>query len=176
MKWIALFRAINVGGNNKLPMADLRLLAAEFGFENPQTYIQSGNLILGSKIDAGDVEKVLTEAVEKRFGFSPQIIVRSTTAVAKALINNPFADRVTEGKQLHLFFLDEPAARYDEHRLRELAVASEDFALIGDIFYLFAPEGIGRSRLAEKMGPFFPKRTTARNLNGVKVILRLAQD
>ncbi len=175
MKWIALFRGINVGGNNKLPMVELRLLAVELGFGDPRSYIQSGNLVFSSDKDAGQIESILAGAVEKRFGFHPFIIMRSADAFASALDANPFAGRVTEGKQLHLFFLDEPAAKYDEAALRALAAESEDFALIGDVFYLFAPDGIGRSKLAEKMGPYFPKRMTARNLNSVKAISELAR-
>jgi uncharacterized protein (DUF1697 family) len=176
MKWVALFKGINVGGYNKLPMAELRMLATDLGFDGPKTYIASGNLIFGSDMDAARIEKILGETVEKRFGFHPFIIMRSVEALSASLGANPFSDRVTEGKQLHLFFLDEPAARYDAEKLRQLAVESEDFALIGDVFYLFAPDGIGRSKLAEKMGPYFPKRMTARNLNSVKAIIELAED
>lgn len=175
MKWVALFRGVNVGGNNKLPMAELRKLATDLGFGDPKTYIQSGNLIFDGGSDAAQLEDILSSAVEKRFGFRAAIIMRSIDALAEALAINPFAARVSEGKQLHMFFLDEPPVRYDEVALRALAAESEDFALIGDIFYLFAPEGIGRSRLAEKMGPYFPRRMTARNLNSVKAICDLAQ-
>ena len=175
MKWIALFKGINVGGNNKLPMAELRALASELDFGDPKTYIQSGNLIFDADKGAAHIEEILAAAVEKRFGFHPFIIIRSADALATALEANPFAAHVTEGKQLHMFFLDEPAPKYDETALRALAVENEDFALIGDIFYLFAPDGIGRSKLVEKMGPYFPKRMTARNLNSVKAILELAR-
>lgn len=175
MQWVALFRGINVGGNNKLPMADLRALASELGFDNPRTYIASGNLVFGSDKAVAELEELLAAAVQQSFGFTPSIIMRSVAELQSALASNPFAGRVTEGKQLHLFFLDEPASTYDEIKLRELAVASEDFALIGRVFYLFAPEGIGRSRLAEKMEPYFPRRMTARNLNSVAAIVALAE-
>lgn len=175
MKWVALFKGINVGGKNKLPMAELRALAQEIGFGEPKTYIQSGNLVFHCSQDAARIEEMLATAVEERFGFYPFIIIRSVAALAHALEANPFATRVTEGKQLHMFFLDEPASKYDEAALRGLAVESEDFALIGDIFYLFAPDGIGRSKLAEKIGRYFPKRTTARNLNSVKAIWEMTQ-
>ncbi len=171
--WVALFRGINVGGNNKLPMADLKALATELGLDNPRTYIQSGNLVFGSDKDAATIEAMLAAAIERRFGFTPPIIMRTSGDLKDALAINPFASRVTEGKQLHLFFLDAAAEKYDEAKLRALAIESEDFALIGNVFYLFAPEGIGRSKLAEKMGPLFPKRMTARNLNSVNAIMAL---
>lgn len=170
MKWVALFKGINVGGNNKLPMAELRALATELGLGDATTYIQSGNLIFGSDDKADVIEEKLASAVERRFGFRPSIIIRSAASLKAALAANPFAARVSEGKQLHMFFLDEPADRYDEAALRALATETEDFALIGNVFYLFAPDGIGRSKLVEKMGPYFPKRITARNLNSVQAI------
>jgi uncharacterized protein (DUF1697 family) len=174
MQWAALFRGINVGGNNKLPMVELRSLALELGLDNPRTYIQSGNLVFNSDKDASELEALLAAAVEQRCGFAPSIIMRSLEQLSQALAGNPFEAQVTEGKQLHLFFLDAPADKYDEAKLRELAVEGEDFALIGDVFYLFAPDGIGRSKLAEKMGPNFPKKMTARNLNSVQAIIELA--
>jgi uncharacterized protein (DUF1697 family) len=174
MIWVALFKGINVGGNNKLPMAELRVMASQLGFENPRTYIASGNLVFDSGKDAAELKAMLAKAVKQRFGFAPFIIMRSVQQLQEALVTNPFAGQVTEGKQLHLFFLDEPAEKYDEVKLRELAVESEDFALIGRVFYLFAPDGIGRSKLAEKMGPYFPKRMTARNLNSIEAIVALA--
>jgi uncharacterized protein (DUF1697 family) len=173
--WAALFRGINVGGNNKLPMAELRVLAAELGLDKPRTYIQSGNLVFASDKDAVVLETMLAAAIKQRFGFAPSIIMRTADDIKHALALNPFASRVTEGKQLHLFFLDAAADRYDEEKLRALATVSEDFVLIGDVFYLFAPDGIGRSRLAEKMGPYFPKRMTARNLNSINAIMAMME-
>lgn len=173
MKWVALFKGINVGGNNKLPMAELRALAAELGLGDAKTYIQSGNLVFDSEDKADAIEQNLASAVEQRFGFRPFIILRNADALEAALAANPFGARVNEGKQLHMFFLDEPADRYDKVALRALATETEDFALIGDVFYLFAPDGIGRSKLAEKMGPYFPRRMTARNLNSARAILDL---
>lgn len=175
MKWVALFKGINVGGNNKLPMAELRALATELGLRDAKTYIQSGNLIFDSEDEADVIEEELVTAVEQLFGFRPSIILRSADALKAALTANSFAALVSEGKQLHMFFLDEPADRYDEAALRSLAIETEDFALIGDVFYLFAPDGIGRSKLVEKMGPYFPKRMTARNLNSVQAISDLTQ-
>lgn len=175
MKWVALFKGINVGGNNKLPMAELRALATELGLGDAKTYIQSGNLIFDSEDEADVIEEELATAVEQRFGFRPSIILRSADALKAALATNPFAARVSEGKQLHMFFLDAPAEKYDEAALRALAIETEDFALIGDVFYLFAPDGIGRSKLVEKMSPYFPKQMTARNLNSVQAISDLTQ-
>lgn len=173
IRWVALFRGINVGGNNKLPMADLRALASGLGHESVATYIQSGNLVFSSPTDDGaQLETALAAAVEARFGFRPIIILRTMAQLAEALAANPFAAQVTEGKQLHLFFCEGSNPRYHEPAMRALATPTEDFAMVGDVFYLFAPDGIGRSKLAEKLP--LPKRNTARNLNSIQAILALA--
>ena len=173
-RWIALFRGINVGGNNKLPMADLRMMAAALGFSGIATYIQSGNLLLSSTTAAAEIERHLADAVAQRCGFRPAILLRTVDQVAAALTANPFAARVTEGKQLHFYFLDGPAERFDAAALHALAVDGEDFALVGDVLYLYARDGVGRSKLAEKLPRYLPPRTTARNFNSIQAILALA--
>lgn len=174
-RWVALFRGINVGGNHKVPMAELRALSSDLGFDNPQTYIQSGNLVFGSdEKDGSKLESQLATAVERRFGFHPLIIMRSAVELASAIKSNPFAAKVKEGKELHIYFLDADADKYDEAAVNDLAIESEEFALKDGLFYLFAPEGVGRSKLAEKLPKYLPKRHTARNLNSVKAILDLA--
>lgn len=173
-RWIALFRGINVGGKNLLPMADLRAMASALGFTDVATYIQSGNLALTSAAAADMIETQLADAVAARFGFRPAILLRTVTQVEAALAANPFAARVTEGKQLHFYFLDAPADKFDPAALRDLAVDGEDFALIGDVLYLYARDGVGRSKLAEKLPRYLPLRHSARNLNSVQAILALA--
>lgn len=173
-RWVALFRGINVGGNNKLPMAELRDLATGLGFTDVATYIQSGNLLFSAPGTPEAIEARLADGVASRFGFRPVILLCTVTEVESALAANPFAERVTEGKQLHLYFLDGPADGFDEAVLRQLAVDGEDFALIGGIFYLYARDGIGRSKLAEKLPRHLPARHSARNLNTVQAILALA--
>lgn len=177
-RWIALFRGVNVGGNNKLPMAELRDMATALGFSSVTTYIQSGNLVLTapSAMTGEIIEATLADAIVSRFGFHPVILVRSPADLATALDSNPFADRVSEGKQLHLFFYDGSPDKWDDDTIRSLAIEGEDVALTPGILYLFARDGIGRSKLAEKLPRHLPARHTARNLNSVQAILALAHD
>lgn len=174
-KWIALFRGINVGGNNKLPMKELRDLAGELGFEDAKTYIQSGNMVFGSaEKSAEKLEEQLAAAIHKQFGFAPMVLMRRATDLEKAMKGNPFASKVTEGKQCHIYFL-EGECSYDEVALKEITKDNEEFALKGDLFYLYAPDGVGQSKLAEKLPKYLPKRYTARNLNSVQAVLDLAK-
>lgn len=176
-RWIALFRGVNVGGNNKLPMAELRDMASGLGFSSVATYIQSGNLVLTapSVMSADDIEATLADAIATRFGFRPVILVRSPSDFATALDRNPFADRVTQGKQLHLFFYDGSPYKWDDETIRALTVDGEGVALTPGLVYLYARDGIGRSKLAEKLPRYLPARHSARNLNSVQAILALAR-
>lgn len=173
-QWIALFRGINVGGNNKLPMKELCDLAEGLGFEEPKTYIQSGNMVFRSAEKSADkLEEQLAAAIHKAFGFKPIVLMRRAADLERAMKANPFAEKVSEGKQCHIYFL-EGDGEYDAAAVQDLAKENEEFALKGDVFYLFAPDGVGQSKLAEKLPKYLPKRYTARNLNSVQAILELA--
>jgi uncharacterized protein (DUF1697 family) len=157
----------------------LRTIAADLGFVQARTYIQSGNLLFHSALDAPTMEHMLAGAVEQQCGFRPAILLRTVEALSAALAANPHAARVTDGKQLHIFFCDGPITFADEAALRALLVDGEDFTVMqqgpDSLCYLFARDGIGRSRLAEKLPRQLPKRHTARNLNTIKAMIALAQ-
>jgi uncharacterized protein (DUF1697 family) len=158
-------------------MSDLKVLATKLGLQNPQTYIQSGNLIFGSEsMTAAELSARLETAVAKHFGFSAAILLRDADQIAAAIAANPFAAKVREGKELHLYFLDGPSDTFDETALRALASDREEFVLLGDVLYLYAPDGIGRSKLAEKLPKYLPKRFTARNGNSVNAMYAMMAD
>jgi uncharacterized protein (DUF1697 family) len=171
--WVALFRGINVGGANKLSMAELRAVATQLGLAQPCTYIQSGNLVFGYEQTEPDLSAALAAAVKGRFGISTPILLRNADQMAAAIAANPFSEKVSEGKQLHFFFFDGVAEKYDEAALRSLAIETEDFALTGNVLYLFAPDGVGRSKLAENLPRFLPHRYTARNFNSINAIFEM---
>jgi uncharacterized protein (DUF1697 family) len=154
-------------------MVELRELAAELGLAEPRTLIQSGNLVFGSERTEAELSTALETAVKDRFGISTPILLRNAEQMADAIAANPFAAQISEGKQLHFYFFDGPAEKFDEASLRALASETEDFALIGNVLYLFAPDGIGRSKLAEKLPRFLPHRYTARNFNSIKAIVEM---
>lgn len=173
--WIVLLRGVNVGGHRKLPMAALRELLAEVGFENVRTYIQSGNIVLDSPDGARDsVARSVRDAVEGRFGFAPQTFVLDVDAFDVALAANPFPEGEQDPKAVHFFFLAEPDPTADLDGLRELATQGEEFVLTETVFYLHTPNGFGRSRLAERLHRFIGTETTARNYRSVRAIRALA--
>lgn len=168
MQYVVLLRGINVGGHNSLPMQDLREILESLGYEGVRTYIQSGNVVLtaGSPPDGA----VISAALEERFGFLPRVLVipgPEFEAVAEA---NPFKDEVAEPKHLHILFLSE-ASTADLDALEARKGLSESFTLTADAFYLHAPDGIGRSKLAADAERILGVEATGRNLNTVRKLL-----
>lgn len=167
---IALLRGINVGGRGKLPMKDLARIIGDLGGTEVQTYIQSGNVVFEAARAWGPEQcAALVAAIEAEKGFSPPVFLLQVEQLRRAIADNPFP--TGEGKALHFYFLASPAAP-DLDRVAELAGATEQYRLTDAVFYLYAPDGIGRSKLAAKLESLLRVPTTARNWNTVH---RLAQ-
>ncbi|MFB6788811.1 DUF1697 domain-containing protein [Streptomyces olivaceus] len=176
-RYAALLRGINVGGARKLPMADLRALLEELGHGGVRTHLQSGQAVFAS--EHGDEESLAAElarAIEKRFGFPVDVVVRDHAylrAVAEAC---PFPAADLEPKQLHVTYFSAPV---DEERFAPVdrsAFRPEEFRLGDRALYLYAPDGLGRSRLAEALaGPRVNKGliATTRNWNTVTRLVEL---
>lgn len=173
--YIALFRGINVGGKNSLPMKDLTSIFESLGASNAKTYIQSGNVVfqIASKDISGFSKRLGTEIKERR-GFEPQILVIEPSEVEAAIASNPFLEAESEPSSLHLGFLAFAPDRPDLRKLESLKKDTERFCLIGRIFYLHAPEGVGRSRLAASSEKLLGVPMTDRNWNTVCKLKEMA--
>ncbi|MCZ0986230.1 DUF1697 domain-containing protein [Streptomyces diastatochromogenes] len=175
--YAALLRGINVGGSKKLPMADLRTLMTGLGYEGVRTHLQSGQAVFSA--GRGDEESLAAElarAIEERFGFPVDVIVRDHAylrAVAEAC---PFPAAELEAKQLHVTYFSAPVTA---ERFAEIDPADrlpEEFRLGDRCLYLYAPEGLGRSKLAEALSrPRITKGViaTSRNWNTVLKLVEL---
>lgn len=172
--WIVLLRGVNVGGRHKLPMAELRELLVEVGFQSVRTYIQSGNVVLDSPGgDRDSVASSIRDAIEERFGFAPHTFVLDVDAFDAAIAANPFSQGDEDPKAVHFFFLAKPDPTADLDGLRELATQGEEFVLTDAVFYLHTPNGFGRSKLVERLHRFIGAETTARNFRSVTAIRAL---
>lgn len=172
--WIALLRGINVGGKNILPMKDLRALLQGLGFENVQTYIQSGNCVFSSPdIDAASMSARIKGAIQSRFGFAPAVLILAENEMREAIAANPYPQGADDPKSVHFFFLSEPVIAADEQALDAIKLASEHYTLTDKVFYLFAPDGVGRSKLAAQVERILGVATTARNLRSALKVLDL---
>lgn len=168
--FVALLRGINVGGHNKLPMSEFRELLSTLGCEEVTTYIQSGNAVFKHSKSAADLSESISEAVHSKFGFRPSLMVLPAKDYTAVVAANPFPAAASEPKLLHVWFLGEEAVNADTKRLDKFATESEEYALTDSAFYLHAPDGIGRSKLAAGVERCLGVPATARNWRTVSMI------
>lgn len=167
--WIALLRGINVGGKHIVPMKELIGLMEDRGFSNVMTYIQSGNVVFQS--DTKPTEEI-SELIEGHFGFRPWVLILSASELQIALDNNPYPTDI--GKTVHFFFCDQAPQNVDYELLETFKSPTEAYQLIDNVFYLHAPDGVGRSKLAERIGRAFKGVTmTGRNLNTINKLVTM---
>jgi len=172
-QYVALFRGINVGGKHIVPMKDLREIFSSLGYENVQTYIQSGNAVFSSDASTDKLSASLSKEVGKRFGFEPQVLVLTSDRFHEIVASNPYADVDSEPKTVHVTFLSANPVDPDLATLDELRAGSESFELKDGAFYLHAPDGIARSRLAAKVDRCLGVDTTARNWRTVTKLVEM---
>lgn len=173
--WISLLRGVNVGGKNILPMKELRSLLSKLGYTKIQTYIQSGNCVFqANDVTASVISEQITNGIAENFGFEPSIMTLSVTQFSKAIKQNPFNVESIDPKSIHFYFLSEEPVNADIDTLSTLKSSSEEFILKKNVFYLLAPDGIGRSKLAARAESKLGVAATARNYRTVVKIAQLA--
>jgi uncharacterized protein (DUF1697 family) len=171
--YIALFRGINVGGNNKLPMKELVAVLEGLGLKHIRTYIQSGNVVFDGKGEPAALAAKMGAAIKKSHGFEPKVLVLDAARLEQAIQANPFPEGEAEGNTLHFNFLETVPTKPDLPGMEKIRAASERFQLKGDVCYLHAPEGIGRSKLAASMEKLLGVTMTGRNWNTVRKLKEL---
>tara|TARA_R110002096_G_scaffold254575_5_gene447827 strand:- start:482 stop:1021 length:540 start_codon:yes stop_codon:yes gene_type:complete len=175
-KYIILLRGINVGGTNKVAMKDLTSALLQAGYAEVKTYIQSGNLVLtAGNTDKQQVATSIAELIAQHFGFKPQVLVLSQAEYSAALTANPYKEAEATPSALHLYFLDTKPANPDLDKLAKLKADTERYQLNEQVFYLHAPDGIGRSKLAATAEKALGVPATGRNWRSAIKILELAQ-
>lgn len=171
---VLLLRGVNVGGANRLPMPEFRQFLTETGLAHVQTHIQSGNVVFQGQITG--LEDVITTGMKARFGFAPRLFFFTLAEYTAILAANPYAAQgAQDGKSVHIFFLAQPFAPDDAQSLTALAARDERLAFTPRAAYLFAPSGVGRSALAEKLGQAGKIDLTARNYTSAMAIAALAR-
>jgi len=175
--YIALLRGINVGGRNILPMKELAALLADLGLKNVKTYLASGNVVFQSETtDLNALTGDIAAAIGHNHGFTPQILIRSIQELQRAIAANPFPEGESEPKTLHVYFLESVPTNPDLERLDSLKTASERYELAGSVFYLYAPDGIGRSKLAANVEKALGVPATARNWRSANKVMAMAAE
>ena len=171
--YIALFRGINVGGRNVLPMRELVRDMQSLNCQDVRTLIQSGNAVFQySRKSTASLGAKIAKRIEDRRGFRPQIMILNARQLHTAIASNPFPDAEAESQTLHLLFLASPPPAPDIDALNETKASSERFHLTGHVFYLHAPDGVGRSKLAAKVEKLLGVPATGRNW---RTVVKLAE-
>jgi uncharacterized protein (DUF1697 family) len=173
--YIALFRGINVGGKHLLPMKELVAQLEALDCRRVKTYIQSGNAVFESPDhDAARISKLISGGVKKQRGFEPYVLLLGFEEMEKAIANNPYSEAEIDPKAVHLGFLASAPMKPDLASLESLRSGSERYQLIDNVFYLLAPEGIGRSKLAANTERLLGVPMTDRNWRTVCKIMEMA--
>src|SRR5215470_5534303 len=151
---VALLRGINVGGRNKVPMAELREVVASLGHTGVSTYIQSGNVLFSTgDTDADQLAAALEAAISERFGLWASVVVLSRDELAAVLAANPYPGEPNP-RLVHVVFL---SAELPPDVLERIAAARDavaakgsrdTFQVQGRALYLHTPDGFGTSELA----------------------------
>ncbi|GKQ37003.1 DUF1697 domain-containing protein [Streptomyces sp. A012304] len=177
--YAALLRGINVGGARKVPMAALRTLMEGLGYGGVRTYLQSGQAVFSS--DHGDeagLAEELAGAIEKQFGFPVDVIVRDHAYLKAVVEACPFPAADLEAKQLHVTYFSAPVTAERFAGIDRPAHLPEEFRLGDRALYLYAPDGLGRSKLAEQLSrPRVIKGliATTRNWNTVVKLVEMTE-
>ncbi|MFV0387868.1 MAG: DUF1697 domain-containing protein [Pyrinomonadaceae bacterium] len=176
MYYAVLLRGINVGGNKKLPMKELRKLLENAGFENVQTYIQSGNVVLETNLENNSaVETAIFELIRESF-FEVHVIARSIYQIESVIAENPFAGEEPDESKFHLIFAKERIPVGFAQLLTANASSSEEYAVSDQEIYCHLKEGVIKSLVGKGfMEKHIGKAITARNLRTVKAIAKLVR-
>jgi uncharacterized protein (DUF1697 family) len=157
-------------------MPELRSLLSDAGFEDPRTYVQSGNVVLSTSRSPVAVGAEAEKLIAQRFGFDVAVIVRTARELAEVVERNPLADVAVEPKLYQVSFLESEPDPEVIARIAESAVDSEQLVSIGRELYTWHPGGVARSKLAAKLaGNGLGVRATARNWKTVGTLLEMAQ-
>ena len=174
--YIAMLRGINVGGHKKVLMADLRKSCEALGFEQVQTYVQSGNVIFKARGSADALSKKMEEMILEDFGFEVSVMSRSAAEMEKIRAANPFLKRAgADLTKLHVTFLSSAPPPGAVKKIEAFAAPPEEFQCKEREIYLYLPNGFGRSKLAT--APFerlLGVRATARNWNTVTKLCEMS--
>ena len=151
MRYVALLRGINVGGNTMIKMAELKAVFQGCGFENVLTYINSGNLAFDPQSDGDELLLVsrLEKAIETNFGKQIPVMIREQSSIDNIIASNPFEGESESHKEMHVLFLREEMPTEKVDQLMNAAPRGERFAVIGREIYCHLPLGVADSLLGK---------------------------
>ncbi|MGH3184233.1 MAG: DUF1697 domain-containing protein [Acidimicrobiales bacterium] len=145
--YVAMLRGINVGGHAKVAMADLRAAFAEMGFDDVQSYIQSGNVVFRSTTGAASLPSTIEHRLDAAFGHGIRVVIRTRPQLAAVVAGNPFTGGGRDLSKLHVTFLASKPAPSRVGGLDTGAFLPDEFRVAGREVYLHCPGGYGQTKI-----------------------------
>jgi uncharacterized protein (DUF1697 family) len=175
---ISMLRGVNVGGHNMIRMEALRALYVSLKLRDPQTYVQSGNVVF--QAEGRDLVKLADQIeieIERSAGFRPSVILRTAAEMREVVARNPFAGRSgIAPNKLAVIFLARDPGQDARDRLLAIKTDPEELRIGGRELYVYYPDGMGRSKFsAAVMERALQVAGTARNWNSVTKLLEMAE-
>ena len=178
-KHIAFLRGINVSGQKKVPMAELRTVLSNGGLTDVKTYIQSGNIVFeGGNLSKKAMEVSIDTLIEKHFGFEVPVLIKSTTDLYQMLKNNPYKDiEELQSNKVYFVLLFQSPDQEKVSVFKEEQYPNEVWEIVGNCLYLKCIEGYGKAKLnnnlvERKLGV----RATTRNYRTMKKLLEMGNN
>jgi len=178
--FISILRGINVSGQKKILMADLKVLYENLNFKDVATYIQSGNIIFKSteKLSEGELAKKIEKAIFKKYNFEVPVVIRTEKEMEKIISSNPFLkEENIDTKKLYVTFLSEIPDKKKLESIENTAFLPDKFIVSGKEIYLHIPGSYGETKLSNK---FFETKlkvkATTRNWNTVNKLFEMGSD
>ncbi len=177
MRYAALLRGINVGGRNKVPMAELRAMLTELGYADLATHLQSGNAVFSSQAPAAELEQEIAQAVAAKFGVSCAVMVRTGSDLAAAVSGSPMDGEPENPSRYFVAFLSaRPAARVLE-ALDGVSFEPDALWVRGREAYLWCPAGAADTKLTNvALEKLLGVAATSRNWNTVTRLASMTSD
>lgn len=174
---MALIRGINVSGQKKIKMADLREYLKELGYSNTRTYIQSGNVVFETTPkEPKELESEIEALIEKKYDFHAPVIIRDVRELEEVLHNCPFSAKEDLSKISYSFLKKSPSPEALA-RLDNVDFSPEKFRILEKTIYLFLPNGAGRAKLTNN---FFESKlkitATSRNRKTLCKLIEMGAD
>ena len=175
---ISMLRGVNVGGKRKIKMEALRALYESLGLRDAQTLLQSGNVVFRTeRKDLVALTKKIESAIERKFGFHSDVILRTSAELRGVIAGNPFAERADRdaSKLLVSFLVSDPGPEARANVLR-IKTEPEELRIDGREVYIYFPNGMARPKLSMAVVERTLKTLwTGRNWNTVRKLLEMAE-
>lgn len=169
---VALLRGLNLGGKNRISMADLSRMFAEAGCTDVQTYIQSGNVIFqASQSKLEKLPGLIAKSIADRFGYKTPVVLRTAEQLGETIGNNPFLKAGADEGTLHVYFLAGVPDARGIAGLDPARSSPDEFFVRGRDVYVHLPNGMGRTKLSNAY--FDSKLATVSTARNWRTVLKL---